>query len=344
MPSGDARAWPDNPQPSRNPRNARRIGRTVRDLLCTGALEVGEECLVWRLVGCCPLGLRRCVTFPAAPSAAPQTQKPRTPDTTRDGCSRTLHHIPVQPHVDTVARSRNRTWRCLRSFLPLPSPPLPSLPFPLPLPSPPFLPPFPSLPLPSPPSFPPSILPSFHPSIHSDTPQATGSTARRVSQECLTRVVCSRFSFRWLLLRPARFCTWPPFVLRSILARTDGVFRYVRLPRRVQRSSSQDLLFEAELRVHLLEAACGTVVFSVHTPYCFIFFIFLSLSCPSLVCLLCAYGFTLRHRCVPSSLLGCWTKADCLLCMNGTHKSRSMVVDVRWLEMIQRSFIGPEHG
>ena len=35
--------------------------------------------------------------------------------------------------------------------------------------------------------------------LHSDTPQATRSTARRVSQECLTRVVCSRFSFReWL--------------------------------------------------------------------------------------------------------------------------------------------------
>ena len=31
-------------------------------------------------------------------------------------------------------------------------------------------------------------------SLHSDTPQATRSTARRVSQECLTRVVCSRFS------------------------------------------------------------------------------------------------------------------------------------------------------
>ena len=127
---------------------------------------------------------------------------------------------------------------------------------------------------------------SFLPSFHSDTPQATRSTARRVSQECLTRVVCSRFSFRWLLLRPARFCAWPPLVLRSILARTDGVFRYVRLPRRVERSSSQDLFFEAELRGHLLEAACGTVVFSVHTPYCFIFFIFLSFSCPSLVCLL----------------------------------------------------------
>ena len=39
-------------------------------------------------------------------------------------------------------------------------------------------------------------LPSFHPFFHSDTPQATRSTARRVSQECLTRVVCSRFSFR----------------------------------------------------------------------------------------------------------------------------------------------------
>ena len=38
-------------------------------------------------------------------------------------------------------------------------------------------------------------LPSFHPFFHSDTPQATRSTAR-VSQECLTRVVLSRCSFR----------------------------------------------------------------------------------------------------------------------------------------------------
>ena len=30
--------------------------------------------------------------------------------------------------------------------------------------------------------------------LHSDTPQATRNTARRVSQECPTRVVCSRFS------------------------------------------------------------------------------------------------------------------------------------------------------
>ena len=42
---------------------------------------------------------------------------------------------------------------------------------------------------------------------------------------------------------------------RSNLARTDGVFRYVRLPRRVERSSSQDRLFEAELRGHLIETA-----------------------------------------------------------------------------------------
>ena len=46
-----------------------------------------------------------------------------------------------------------------------------------------------------------------------------------------------------------------PSSSRSNLARTDGVFRYVRLPRRVGRSSSQDRLFEAELRGHLIETA-----------------------------------------------------------------------------------------
>ena len=56
----------------RDRRNARRVGRTVWDLLCTGALEVGEECLVWRLAGCCPSrlggtdGCSRTAPYPCA--------------------------------------------------------------------------------------------------------------------------------------------------------------------------------------------------------------------------------------------------------------------------------------
>ena len=49
----------------------------------------------------------------------------------------------------------------------------------------------------------PSFVPSFLRSFHSDTPQATRSTARRVSQECLTRVVCSRFSKQVALAPPS---------------------------------------------------------------------------------------------------------------------------------------------
>ena len=40
----------------------------------------------------------------------------------------------------------------------------------------------------------------------------------------------------------------------------DGVFRYVRLPRREERSSSLDGLFEAELRGHLFETAWYAVL------------------------------------------------------------------------------------
>ena len=40
------------------------------------------------------------------------------------------------------------------------------------------------------------------------------SATRRVSQECLTRVLCVAVSRSgWLLLRPARFCAWSPLVL-----------------------------------------------------------------------------------------------------------------------------------
>ena len=56
-------------------------------------------------------------------------------------------------------------------------------------------------------------------SFHSDTPRATRNTARRVSQECLTSVVCSRFSFREERARLGRFC--PLLPRRPMLRRLD---------------------------------------------------------------------------------------------------------------------------
>ena len=75
-----------------------------------------------------------------------------------------------------------------------------------------------------------SFLPFLLPSFHSDTPQATRSTARRVSQECLTRVVCSCFSKTGGSCSAKRgFAPGLPSSSRSVPTRTDGVFRYVRL-------------------------------------------------------------------------------------------------------------------
>ena len=37
----ESRGWIDNPLSASTPRNAREIGRTVRDSLCAGAQEVG---------------------------------------------------------------------------------------------------------------------------------------------------------------------------------------------------------------------------------------------------------------------------------------------------------------
>ena len=77
-----------------------------------------------------------------------------------------------------------------------------------------------------------NFLFQFFLSFHSDTPQATRSTARRVSQECRTRVVCGRFSFRLALAPPCAVLRLASSSSsRSVSARTDGVFRYVRLPR-----------------------------------------------------------------------------------------------------------------
>ena len=48
-----------------------------------------------------------------------QRERPRHKNhvhrTRQETAAHALHHIPVQPHVDTVARSRNRTWRYHRS-------------------------------------------------------------------------------------------------------------------------------------------------------------------------------------------------------------------------------------
>ena len=86
----------------------------------------------------------------------------------------------------------------------------------------------------------------------------THTSAAQRSAHCVTVSVCSRAQ---PCLKFSVALAPPSAVLRlassswSILARTDGVFCHVRLPRRVERSSSQDRLFEAELRGHLLEAA-----------------------------------------------------------------------------------------
>ena len=61
--------------------------------------------------------------------------------------------------------------------------------------------------------------------------------------------------FQVALTPPSAVLRLSSLVLWSVLARTDGVFRYVRLPRRAKRSSSQDQLKEVELRGHLHEAA-----------------------------------------------------------------------------------------
>ena len=91
--AGDARAWPDNPLPTRSTEWERRLDEQSGTPFCTGALEVGKECLVWRLAGCCPLGLRGFVTFPAATKRSAPVTKATSPG----------HHILVQLYVKPVA-------------------------------------------------------------------------------------------------------------------------------------------------------------------------------------------------------------------------------------------------
>ena len=100
----------------RDPRNAKETGRTVRDLFCTGALEVGTKCLVWRLAGYRSLGLGSVEFFRALPSAAPQTQKPHT---SGHDSRRLTTHCTISCAVTryTVARWRNRTSCFIHSFI-----------------------------------------------------------------------------------------------------------------------------------------------------------------------------------------------------------------------------------
>ena len=115
------------------------------------------------------------------------------------------------------------------------------------------------------PSFP--SFPSFP--FHSDTPQATRSTARRVSQECLTRVVCSRFSFRWLLLLPSV----------ALLPRAPSCARRSYRPLLVTEegsSGSGAFLLRELVEQELLDwERLGTGLFTL-VPYLFIFLFFSS--------------------------------------------------------------------
>ena len=62
----------------RDPRNAKDVGRTVRDSFCTGAQEVGKTCLVRRLRRSTPHGREALDLLSVGPRSAPDT-KPRTP-------------------------------------------------------------------------------------------------------------------------------------------------------------------------------------------------------------------------------------------------------------------------
>ena len=60
----------------RDPRNAKGDRTNSPGLpFCTCALEVGKQCLMWRLAGCCLFGLGGFETFCAASRAAPQSHK-----------------------------------------------------------------------------------------------------------------------------------------------------------------------------------------------------------------------------------------------------------------------------
>ena len=68
------------------------------------------ESMVWRLRGCCPFGLGGFVT--SLCSNLPQRPIHRKKETPQETVAHALTAPhPVQPYCDTVARSRNRTWR-----------------------------------------------------------------------------------------------------------------------------------------------------------------------------------------------------------------------------------------
>ena len=89
----------------RDPRNAKEVGRTVRDLFCTGAQEVGKRCLVRRLRSFHPSGLGGSRPSVCVTPAALQTQNHAHSDTRRDGCH-ALHRILSSAHTYTRATAR----------------------------------------------------------------------------------------------------------------------------------------------------------------------------------------------------------------------------------------------
>ena len=64
-----------------------------------------------------PLRAGRVLTFHVRPPQRP-SHKNHVTRTRLEAAGRALHHIPVQPHVNTAARSRNRTQGFIHSFIP----------------------------------------------------------------------------------------------------------------------------------------------------------------------------------------------------------------------------------
>ena len=106
---GDARAWVDNPQPSRSTECEEGRTNSLGSLLHGAPWRTREWCLVWRLAGCFPCGMGGFETFRAASRAAPQSQNHTQPghDSRRlsthftTSCAVTREHrgTLAQPHV-----------------------------------------------------------------------------------------------------------------------------------------------------------------------------------------------------------------------------------------------------
>ena len=95
----------------RTPRNAREIGRTIRDFFCTGAQEVGPCGWCGDCGGSTPWALG--LGGSSGPSAAPQPQTCHKQDTRRG--THAQHHIPVQ-HSNTVLCASARCVSFVHSF------------------------------------------------------------------------------------------------------------------------------------------------------------------------------------------------------------------------------------